>query len=151
MNFRLTNLANVTGGLDLILEFPHFYKTVSYDPDFSVALNVDGNNGGNYNNDLLPLLSLLVLLMAALFEYAELAAKKSPSFHWIVCNEPQLDRLKANIHYLLSRGGDSNHKHFGNPYWITRLSPKNVEGIKLAAELGKSTHHFDISVHIYVG
>jgi len=54
MSFGLTELANVSGGLDLVLEFPHFYKTVSYDPDFSVTLGQSSSRGGDGGPGDLP-------------------------------------------------------------------------------------------------
>ena len=65
VNFTLTN-PNNGSGLDLAMSFPHFSSTFLYDPDFSVTLYDNGGDGGSLlstNNELLPLLALLVLIV----------------------------------------------------------------------------------------
>lgn len=62
VSFSLNN-TSTAGLLDLVILFPNFAKSIVYDPDFSVTLDVGGTNVGDGSSNLLPLLSLLVLLL----------------------------------------------------------------------------------------
>ena len=126
-------------GADLILEQEFILPSVARRSSVPVLEYLLAQDGAKINPP-----NQMSSLGASILEYSRIAAN---SEELPDDKEEQLHRLRANAQWLLSQGGDINHRIGSIPWWYPYLEGRYAEGIRLVAEMGKTTDDISKGIH----